>query len=306
MTEIAIPLRWTLGGIFGTLAAATAITSSLSRLRPSWNLAEVSSRVRTWWAMTIAFCVALIAGPNMSIAFFALVSLLAMREYLRLVGIRDRLTAGLAFLTIPLTYGALSVGQIGVAWILPIATSALVLPAVLALKSRGDEFSAVTAKAGQAIMLTVWAPMHAVLLLVDPTFTGPANAAGLLVFLVLCTEVGDVAQFLWGKAMGRTAIAPVVSPNKTLAGVVGGATTAAVVGFLLGPLLTPVAAIGAALVGGSIALLGLAGDLMISAMKRDAGVKDTGTFLPGHGGVLDRIDSLILTAPAFAALMVLI
>ncbi len=127
-----------------------------------------------------------------------------------------------------------------------------------------------------------------------------------MVFLVLCTEIGDVAQFLWGKALGRTAIAPVVSPNKTVAGVVGGAATAALLGLAVGPLLTPLPAIGAALVAVAIALLGLCGDLVVSAIKRDAGVKDTGTLLPGHGGVLDRIDSLILTAPAFAALMVLI
>lgn len=306
MTEIAIPLRWTLGGIFGTLAAATAITSSLTRLRPSLNLREVISRVRTWWAMTIAFSVALLAGPSMSIAFFALVSLLGLREYLRLVDVTDRLTAGLAFLTIPITYGALSLGVVASAWIIPIAASAVVLPTVLALTSRSHRFSATSAQTGQAIMLTVWAPMHAVLLLVHPDVGGPAGGAGLMVFLVLCTEIGDIAQFLWGKALGRTPIAPVVSPNKTVAGVVGGAATAATVGLAVGPLLTPLPAIGAALVAASIALLGLCGDLLVSAMKRDAGVKDTGTLLPGHGGILDRIDSLILTAPAFAALMVLI
>lgn len=306
MSEIAIPLRWTLSGIFGTLAAASVITSSIARIRPSWNLDEVTTRVRTWWAMTIAFSVALVAGPVVSIGLFAAVSGLALREFLRLNAVTDKVASRVAYLAIPIAYGALAAGHIALAWITPIIVGTIGLPATLALTSRVDGFSATAARAGLGVMLTVWAPLHAVLLLTHPGMGGPAGAAGLMVFLVLCTEVGDVAQFLWGKALGRRRITPVVSPNKTLAGAVGGTGTAAMLGFTVGPLLTPLAGPVAALTGAGIAVLGLCGDLTISAMKRDAGVKDTGTMLPGHGGILDRIDSLILTAPAFAGLMVLL
>lgn len=305
MTEIAIPLRWTLGGIFGTLAAASAVTGSLTRLRPTLDLGEIVARVRTWWLMTIAFSIALLAGPLLSIGFFSVVSLLAMREYLRLGCITDRIATGIAFLTIPATFGAMAAGFVKTAWLTPVITAALVLPVWLAVRSRIDGFATTSARTGQAIMLTVWAPAHAVLLLVHGDVSGPAGGAGCLVFLVLCTEVGDVAQFLWGKAVGRTPVAPVVSPNKTLAGAVGGAGTAAAVAAMAGPLLTPFSLVASALIGTAVAVLGLGGDLMMSALKRDAGVKDTGGLLPGHGGVLDRIDSLILTAPAFAALVIL-
>lgn len=92
---------------------------------------------------------------------------------------------------------------------------------------------------------------------------------------------------------------PKVSPNKTLAGLVGGVATTTLMAALLGPLMTPLSIPLSLLAGFIIGISGFCGDVVMSAIKRDIGVKDSGTLLPGHGGLLDRLDSLIFTAPVF-------
>lgn len=304
MTELAIPLRWTLGSIYGVLMTAAAVTGSLPRLRPGIDISEVAARVRTWWAMTIAFTIALLVGPLLSMALFGLIALIGTREFLRLADLHDRLTAGVAFSSIPIAYGLLALGHVELAWIAPLAIAGFGLPAVQALAGQADDFLPNIGAAAMAILLTVWAPMHAVMLLTMSDLAAPAGGAALLVFLVVCTEVNDVAQFLWGKAIGRRPVTPTISPNKTVAGLFGGIGTTAVIALVAGPILTPFSTTTSAAIGAGLATLGFVGDITFSAFKRSAGVKDTGSILPGHGGMLDRIDSLIFTAPSFAAILV--
>lgn len=302
MLDIAVPLQWTLGGIYGTLTFAGVATGVLGRFRPAWNVAEVATRIKTWWAMTIVFTLALIAGPAVSIALFAIVSFLAMREFHRLAGTPDGAARTLSFAAVPVAYGLVAAGYPVAGWVTPIVTASVVVPIAVAVSGQVNDFIGAVSKSSVALLLTVWAPMHAVLLLAAPD-AGVAGGAGLLVFLVLVTEVGDVSQFLTGKAFGKLPIAPDVSPNKTRGGLIGGIVIATLLAVGIGPLLTPLDALASATVGALIAGFGFGGDLVVSAIKRDSGVKDTGTLLPGHGGVLDRIDSLIATAPLFALVM---
>lgn len=305
MVEVAVPLQWTLGGIYGTLTFAGLVTHVIGRTRPAWSVAEVATRIRTWWAMTIIFTLALVAGSAVSIALFAVVSLLAMREFHRVVGVSPGIAATLSYAAVPATYTALALGFPVAAWALPVVVAAAVIPMAGALSGQTDGFVLTISKSAAGLLLTLWAPLHAVLVLTQPHW-GPAGGAGLLVFLVLVTEVGDVAQFLTGKAFGKRPIAPHVSPNKTRGGLIGGIAVATVLGFGIGPLLTSLGALGAAVTAAALAAFGFGGDLIISAIKRDSGVKDTGSMLPGHGGVLDRIDSLIATAPLFALIVFLV
>ena len=122
---------------------------------------------------------------------------------------------------------------------------------------------------------------------------------GLLLLLVLLTELNDIAQYVWGKSFGRRKVSPSVSPGKTWAGLIGGVATTVLVASLLGPWLTIMDCPRAILAGIIIGVSGFFGDLSISAIKRDLNVKDSGSLLPGHGGILDRIDSLTYTAPLF-------
>ena len=126
-----------------------------------------------------------------------------------------------------------------------------------------------------------------------------AGGAGLVLFLVFLTQFNDVAQYVWGKLFGKHKIVPKVSPNKTWQGFLGGVFTTTVCAVLLSGLLTPLSLPMAVAAGLLISISGFIGDVTISALKRDIGVKDSGSLLPGHGGILDRVDSLTYTAPLF-------
>jgi phosphatidate cytidylyltransferase len=150
------------------------------------------------------------------------------------------------------------------------------------------------------MMMMVFGLSHvSYLLVLPPANTTGAGGAGLILFLVVLTQGNDVAQYLWGKFLGKQKVVPKVSPNKTWAGLIGGVLTTVALAFLLAPFLTPLSHLHTLLAGLIIGLGGFIGDVNISALKRDIGVKDSGTALPGHGGILDRIDSLTFTAPMF-------
>jgi phosphatidate cytidylyltransferase len=125
------------------------------------------------------------------------------------------------------------------------------------------------------------------------------GGAGLALFLVMLTELSDVAQFIFGKTLGKHKIMPKVSPNKTWEGLVGGVLTTTGLALVLAPLLTPLSSLQGLLVGPLIGLGGFFGDVNLSSLKRDIGVKDSGTLIAGHGGVLDRVNSLTFTALIF-------
>jgi phosphatidate cytidylyltransferase len=119
-----------------------------------------------------------------------------------------------------------------------------------------------------------------------------------LFFLVFVVQISDVLQYVWGKTCGKHPVAPHVSPNKTIEGFVGGVLTATACGAALWWItpFNPWQAAGMALL---ITLMGFFGGLVMSAIKRDRGVKDYGALIPGHGGMMDRIDSLCFAAPVF-------
>jgi len=121
--------------------------------------------------------------------------------------------------------------------------------------------------------------------------------------LIVATEFNDVLQYVWGKLLGRRKILPKVSPNKTWEGFLGGwASTAALIWFV-GPLFAPLEGVSLAVMAAVLPVAGFAGDVTMSAVKRDLGVKDTSQLIPGHGGLLDRIDSLTFTAPVYFHLL---
>src|SRR4029077_16521040 len=120
----------------------------------------------------------------------------------------------------------------------------------------------------------------------------------LIAFLVVVVQSSDVLQYIWGKLLGRRSIAPALSPSKTVEGFVGGVASATVLGALLW-WMTPFAPWQAGTIALLINLMGFFGGLVMSAIKRDRGVKDWGWMIDGHGGVLDRLDSVIFAAPVF-------
>jgi phosphatidate cytidylyltransferase len=175
----------------------------------------------------------------------------------------------------------------------------LFLPIEMVIAGETKGFLRAAGTVHWGLMSTVFSLSHAAYLFMLPVSGSRSAGAGLVLYLIALTEFNDVFQYLWGKSLGKRRIVPSVSPNKTWAGFVGGVATTTVVAALVAPFLTPMGHWGGAVSGAIIGVAGFFGDLAMSSLKRDLNVKDTGEYIPGHGGVLDRIDSLTYTAPLF-------
>jgi phosphatidate cytidylyltransferase len=304
MFDLAIKenVLWVFGGIFVVLALASLVSIVLVRRSPGSSATELRQRIRSWWVMTAVFAIALVLNRNLSLVFFAFVSFLALKEYLSLIPTRrsDRRVLFWAYLTIPFQYWWIGIEWYGMFIIFIPVYVFLFLPMRMVLIGETHEFLRAAGTLHWGLMTMVFSISHVAFLLVLPAANNPvAGGPGLLLFLVLLTEANDVAQFIWGKSLGRRKIVPKVSPNKTWGGFLGGLATTTALAMLLAPLLTPFDSYRAGMAGLLIALAGFVGDVVISALKRDIGVKDSGTTIPGHGGILDRIDSLTYSAPLF-------
>ena len=298
---LAEPVRWMLGGLFGLLLVASTVQWWLARSQPQRDFTELRQRIRSWWLMVGVFALAILLSPGLSVAFFGIVSFLALKEYFSIIPTRraDRRVLFWAYLAIPVQYYWVYSAWYGMFIIFIPVYLFLFLPFRMVLIGETRDFLRAAGTLHWGVMILVFSISHAAMLLRLPAAGTPAGGAGLLLFLVFLTQANDVAQYLWGKAFGRHRIAPRVSPNKTWEGFAGGLATTTVLAVLLGPWLTPMDRSVAALAGAMIAAAGFIGDVTISALKRDIGVKDAGSLLPGHGGVMDRIDSLTFTAPLF-------
>jgi phosphatidate cytidylyltransferase len=291
-----------LAGVFAVLVLASAIVHLKQRRTPDKSHAELRQRVRSWWLMVAVFAAAMSLNRNVSLAFFAFVSFLALKEYLSLIPTRraDRRVLFWAYLAIPLQYLWIAGEWYGMFIIFIPVYAFLFLPMRMVLIGETQEFLRAAGTLHWGLMTMVFSISHVAFLLVLPEAkTTVAGGAGLVLFLVLLTESNDVAQYVWGKLLGRHRIIPKVSPNKTWEGFIGGFLTTAGLSVLLAPWLTPLTVAHALIAGLLIGWAGFIGDVVISALKRDIGVKDSGALIPGHGGILDRIDSLTYTAPLF-------
>ena len=285
------------------LTIATVVTQQLRWRAPSDAHDNLWLRVLTWWRLVAVFTAALLLGGIWSLLFFGLISFLALKEFFSLIPSRraDRRVLFWAYLTIPLQLLWVHWHWYGMFLAFIPVFCFLLLPLRMLSIGETDGYLKASATIQWGLMTTVFCLSHAAFLLILrlPEDPGRLVGPGLVMFLVVLTELNDVAQYLWGRSLGRTPIAPKVSPNKTRAGLVGGVLTTVIAGTLLGPILTPMDSGSAAVAAGIIGLGGFAGDLNISALKRDLGIKDSGNMLPGHGGILDRVDSLTYTAPLF-------
>ncbi|HEX6738149.1 MAG TPA: phosphatidate cytidylyltransferase [Vicinamibacteria bacterium] len=298
-------LLWLAGGVLGVLLVASLAGAILAR-RVSGaagraTVANLNARIRAWWVMCAVLAVALLTGGPGSVALFALISFLALREFLTLAPTTHgdhRTLLWVFFLLTPLQYALVWVQWYGLFSIFIPVYAFLLVPTRNALAGETARFLERTATTQWGLMVCVYCVSHAPALLTLHLHGYAGPNAKLLAFLVLVVQGSDVLQYIWGKLLGRHPIAPTVSPNKTWEGFLGGIASATLLGTGLW-WATPFAPWQAAALALAIALMGFAGGLTMSAIKRDRGVKDFGTLIAGHGGVLDRIDSLCFAAPVF-------
>ena len=304
MMDLAVKpnVLWAVGGLFAILLLASLIVFLMGRAKPDKNFDELRSRVNSWWVMVSVFTLAMVLSRTVSLVFFGFMSFLALKEYLSLIPTRraDRRVLFWAYLTIPLQYYWIAIAWYGMFIIFIPVYVFLFLPMRMVLVGETKEFLQAAGTLHWGLMVTVFSVSHLSFLLDLPETGNPAGGgAGLVLFLVFLTEFNDVAQYVWGKLLGRHKIIPKVSPNKTWEGFLGGVATSTLCAWLLAPWLTPLNLEHSLMIGLIIPVAGFIGDVVISAVKRDIGVKDSGSLLPGHGGILDRIDSLTYTAPLF-------
>jgi len=295
-------VQWSLAALYGILLVASLAVAGLRRRRPERDFTELSQRVRSWWVMVAIFTAAMLLSPTVSLVFFAFISFLALKEYLSIIPTRraDRRVLFWAYLAIPVQYYWIATGWYGMFIIFIPVFMFLFLPLRMILIGETKAFLRAVGTLHWGLMTMVFSISHVAFLLVLPAAGNPvAGGAGLVLYLVFLTQFNDVSQYLWGKLVGRRKVVPRVSPNKTWEGFLGGVATTTVLAVLLAPVLTPIEWSMAIAAGLIIGVGGFVGDVTISALKRDIGVKDSGSLLPGHGGILDRVDSLTYTAPLF-------
>jgi len=287
--------------IFGLLIIATASFFIVGLVKPNAKLDELKSRTKSWWVMASVFIFATLVNTKISYIAIAFLSFAAFRELYSIMGFResDRRAIFWAFLAIPIQYYLAYIGWYGAFIIFIPVVMFLALPLRFVLKGETRGIIKSMASLQWILMLTVFGISHLAYLLSLPEIPHfKSGGRGLLLFVVFLTEINDVMQFVWGKLLGRHKIIPKISPKKTWEGFIGGIVSTTIIGYFLG-FLTPLHSYQLLFVSFFIAFAGFVGDVVMSSIKRDIGIKDTGALIPGHGGILDRVDSLVYTAPVF-------
>jgi phosphatidate cytidylyltransferase len=252
--------------------------------------------------MVAVFACALAIGPMGATVLFGLCSFMALREFITLTPTKPgdhRTLFWVFFIITPLHYWFLATQWYGMFVILIPVYAFLLVPLRTAMAGDCERFLERTAKIQWGLMVCVYCISYtpAILLLLKiPGYEG--QNAKLLFWFVAVVELSDVMQYVWGKTCGKHKIAPTVSPGKTWEGLLGGGATTMGLGTALW-WATPFSPLQAAGMSAIIVFMGFAGGLVMSAIKRDRGVKDWGTAIGGHGGFMDRMDSLSFAAPVF-------
>ena len=293
------------GGLIITLIIASSIGYGLKFKvgfsTPHAVIDNLNARINAWWIMILIIFAAAALGFYGVIGLFFVISFMALREFLSLLYIRrgDHLALAACFYVIlPLQYFLVAIDWFSMFTIFIPVYGFLFLPILSALLGDTAHFLDRSTKVQWALMISVFCISHIPAILTLDIEDFEDKKLLLMIFLILVVQSSDVLQYVWGKLFGKHKIAPKLSPSKTVEGFVGGVISASVLGGLL-YWLTPFNPIQAVLMSLLICLMGFLGGLVMSAMKRSMGVKDWGNMISGHGGMLDRMDSLCFAAPIF-------
>jgi len=289
---------WLTLGVAGALALATVLIAALGaagRLSPDLRR-ELWLRTRSWVFLILGVWLPVLAGAFWAVLAFFLVSLWCYREYARATGLfREHLLSAVTAVAILLLYLAVLDHWYG--FFMALGPLGLVSLAVVTIPL--DRPQGYVQRVGLALfgyLLLGVALGHLAYL------TNDWHYRPLVLLILVAVALSDIAAFTTGRLLGRRKLLPATSPNKTIAGALGAlVVTTLFFALASGPLFagTALAPIGwRLLLGFLVGALAQLGDLMLSSIKRDIGIKDMGRSIPGHGGMLDRVNSLLLVAPA--------
>ncbi|MCH4245379.1 phosphatidate cytidylyltransferase [Acinetobacter gerneri] len=269
--------------------------------RPSSVIDNLNARINAWWIMLIVLGTSIILGKVYFIVLFGIISFFALREFISLLPTRrgDYFPLLIAFyFVIPYQYYLVYTDWYGLYSIFIPLYVFLLIPIASLKQEDTTHFLERSSKIQWGLMVCVFCISHvpALLNLKLPTFQG--QPIWLALWLIMVVQASDVLQYVCGKLFGKHKVAPVLSPSKTIEGLVGGIILATALGVAM-KWLTPFTYLQAIVIGLTICIFGFFGGLVMSAIKRDRGVKDWGQLIHGHGGMLDRIDSICFSAPIF-------
>lgn len=287
-------------GACGLLIVAT-IAGEYLRLRQPRGVSEPAveiyvTRLHSWWAMVILVSAALVAGKLAVILLFAFASFAALREFLTQTAKHKAdhwAMIAVFYVIFPAQYILVWMGQDALYTVLVPVFAFLGLPILSALRGPGKRYLRRVAETQWALMICVYCASHVpALMLLD---AGDGRGVLLIAWLVVVVQVGDLAEYYFGRRFGQSKISPTISP-KTGEGVGFGVIVAVVTGALL-TWITPFGVGHAVAIAALIYLVGVGGSLVLAAIKNDLGVKNWGHLIPGQGGFVDQLDSVVFAAP---------
>lgn len=300
----AVIMVWLFAGLVLLLTFASGIGYALNRRYGTQRSAVVdnlNARIRAWWWMVGILGLAFAFGQYVTLALFAVASFFALREFISLTPTKAGDHAALVatfYVMLPLQYLLIGSHWYGLFVILIPVYGFLLLPMLSTIAGDTQSFLERASKIQWALMITVYCVSYAPALLMLKIPSAPGGNALLLFFLIFVVQVSDVLQYVFGKMFGKIKIAPTLSPSKTVEGFIGGALSATALGASLW-WATPFRPWQAGLIAAIIVVMGFFGGLVLSAVKRSLGAKDWGSMIEGHGGALDRLDSVVFSAPVF-------
>ena len=297
MVRFTLPMILAPYVVLAIASTVAGILSWRSGATPNPTLINLTQRINAWWVMVILMSIAFAFGKSGVILLFAFVSFAALREFVTLTYSRRSdhwVLLGIFGIILPFQYWLVWTEWYGLFTIFIPVYCFLIMPALTALRGDTERFLERIAHQQWAIMIAVYCISHVpFLLFLDiPGFQG--QQIFLIIFLIVTVQGSDVLQYVFGKLFGKHRVSPNVSPSKTWEGLIGGLASASLLGAALS--FSPLQAGAIAFM---ICTLGFLGGLVASAIKRDQGVKDWGQLIEGHGGMLDRADSLVFAAPIF-------
>lgn len=289
-------------GVFGVLIVASILGQFLQKRQPqNETIRNLNHRISSWWVMmVILLCAAWFDKIGATFLFFV-ISFLALREFMTVIYRRrsdHNAIAACFYVLLPLQYYFVLINWYGMFAVLIPVYAFLILPILVSISGDTVNLFERTAKIQWGAMITIFCLSHVPALMTLPIQGFEERNILLLMFMIAVVQGSDVLQYIFGKLWGERKIMPALSPNKTVVGTVGGIVGATILAACLYRL-TPFTPFQAGLIGLIMCLMGFFGGLVMSAIKRSYGMKDWGNMISGHGGMLDRVDSICFAAPVF-------